>query len=78
MGEGWGFPYNIRTDLVLDTDGQKGYKIWEAHPLGHGEKTHDEWTEVTLIFWKSEICNRAEKGLPVSLLCGEGRTEQKP
>lgn len=48
--EEWSFPYNIRTDFVLDTYGQKGYKIWEGQALRHGEKTHDEGTKVTLMF----------------------------
>lgn len=78
MEEEWSFPYNIRIDFILDTYGQKGYKIWEAQPLRHGEKTHDEGTKVTLIFWKSEICNRAEKHVQVSTLSvwrGEDRKE---
>lgn len=36
MDKEWSFLYNIRTDLVLDTYGQKREKIWEAQPLRHG------------------------------------------
>lgn len=41
MEELWSFPYNIRTDLVLNTYGQNGQQIWEAQPLKNGEKNHE-------------------------------------
>lgn len=46
----WKSGVSLITDFVLDTYGQKGYKIWEGQALRHREKTHDEGTKVTLMF----------------------------